>query len=79
MYRNIYDKIWSIGYKKMRDREMLTANYHCPICETLSAMILGPEQAFCTDDKCNVICWNPSLPDRGMSDGYIVDFDLGEK
>lgn len=52
----------------------MTPNYHCPKCETLSALIVGPTQAFCTNDtSCNVFSFNPSLPDRGMSNPQEID------
>ena len=43
-------------------------NYHCPVCETLSELVIGPTQAFCTNTTgCPLLTFNPSLPDRGMS------------
>jgi hypothetical protein len=58
---------------------MIKPNYHCPICETLSTLIIGPEQAFCTNTEgCKVITFNPSLPDRGLSNVHFIDFDLND-
>ena len=50
------------------------ADYHCPICGTLSELVIGPTQAFCTNKTgCKVLMWNPSLPDGGLSDAEFVD------
>jgi len=42
-------------------------------------MVIGPEQAFCTnvgnDNKCNVINFNPSLPDGGLSQMKFIHFN----
>jgi hypothetical protein len=58
---------------------MVKPNYHCPICGTLSTLIIGPEQAFCTNlEGCNVVTFNPSLPDGGLSDMHVIDFQLNE-
>lgn len=57
------------------------ANYHCPICESLSELILSPTQAFCTNTStgCPLVSFNPSLPDRGMSVLNFIDTRFGEK
>lgn len=37
-------------------------------------MIIGPEQAFCTNQEtCNVLTFNPSLPDGGLADMTFLD------
>jgi hypothetical protein len=55
-------------------------NYHCPVCGTLSTMIMGPEQAFCTNETdCDVITFNPSLPDGGMSNLNFIDLSKLEE
>jgi hypothetical protein len=43
-------------------------NIHCPVCGTVSEMIFNPEQAFCTNENCVVVTFNPSLADGGLSD-----------
>ncbi len=53
---------------------MSTPNYHCPSCGTLSKLIIGDTQAFCTNTEgCRVLNFNPSLPDGGMSEAKEVD------
>ncbi len=42
-------------------------NYHCPLCGHLSDLVFNPEQAFCTNDDCPCVTFNPSLPDGGLS------------
>jgi len=40
----------------------------------MSTMILGPEQAFCTNEKgCDVLSFNPSLEDGGLSNMKFLD------
>lgn len=48
-------------------------DFRCPVCETLSGMVLNVNQAFCTDDACHVLMFNPSSPDGGMSNTKVVD------
>lgn len=49
-------------------------DYRCPGCNTLSRMVMGPEQAFCTNEtSCKVISFNPSLPDGGLAQGNAID------
>jgi hypothetical protein len=53
------------------------ANYHCPVCGTLSEMILGPTQAFCTNrESCKVLVFDPSLPDGGWSNMKFIDWKI---
>lgn len=47
--------------------------YTCPICGTMSDLIIGEAQAFCSNTQCKVISFNPSLPDKGMSEIHEVD------
>lgn len=55
----------------------MTPNYHCPLCGTLSTLIISDEQAFCSNsESCNVISFNPSLPDGGISQAQFIDFDV---
>jgi hypothetical protein len=55
---------------------MAEPNYHCPVCEEESHMIVGPTQAFCTNrEGCKVITFNPSLPDRGMSQVNYIKWE----
>lgn len=49
-------------------------DYHCRACGTLSQLVLNDVQAFCTNtESCNVLIFNPSLPDGGMSDMKLID------
>ena len=58
----------------------MTPDYYCPLCGQLSTLIIGPEQAFCTNtDGCNVFTFNPSLPDGGLSLAQLIDIDLSEQ
>lgn len=51
-------------------------NYNCPVCGTPSKLIIGPTQAFCTNtDSCDVLCFNPSLPDGGMSHPNFINLE----
>ena len=34
-------------------------------------MVLNPEQAFCTNDNCDVVTFNPSLANGGFSEKNI--------
>ncbi|MGH3923773.1 MAG: hypothetical protein ACRDTT_13045 [Pseudonocardiaceae bacterium] len=43
-------------------------DYRCPGCNTVSSLVIGPEQAFCTnEDGCAIVMFDPSLPDGGLS------------
>ncbi len=46
---------------------------HCPICHVRSEMVVGPDQAFCTDPECPVMCFNPSDPEPDVSKYHRVD------
>lgn len=48
-------------------------NYKCPVCGTESHLIVSKTQAFCENESCRVLSFNPSLPDGGMSDMHEVD------
>ncbi len=54
-------------------------DYHCPVCGTLSELAISPMQAFCKTDNCPVVAFNPSLPDKGMSDVNVIDFNWSQK
>jgi hypothetical protein len=49
---------------------------NCPKCAAPSALILNPEQAFCENPECNVVMFNPSLPDGGSSNPTEIDFPI---
>jgi hypothetical protein len=36
-------------------------------------MIVGPRQAFCTDETCRVLIFDPSLLDGGLSNPQIIE------
>ncbi|MGH3824130.1 MAG: hypothetical protein ACRDRA_15065, partial [Pseudonocardiaceae bacterium] len=49
-------------------------DYRCPSCNTESQLIMGPEQAFCTNEHgCRVFSFNPSLADGGLSQAKVID------
>lgn len=49
-------------------------DYRCPACNEESTMVIGPTQAACTNDQgCQVLFFNPSLPDGGMSQTQVID------
>lgn len=51
----------------------MTPNYTCPLCGEPSALIVSEVQAFCTNIACNVMSFNPSLPDQGMGNVNIIE------
>jgi hypothetical protein len=51
-------------------------NYHCPICGTLSELIIGTTQAFCTNESgCPILTFDPSFPDGGMSNVQVIKWE----
>lgn len=54
---------------------MAPDDIRCPLCGAAAFMVLNPTQAFCGDDECHVVMFNPSLPDGGMSDPQFIDLD----
>jgi hypothetical protein len=32
----------------------------CPVCGARSTLVLDPEQAFCEDNECPALTWNPT-------------------
>lgn len=52
---------------------MTLPDYHCPLCRVESTLVINTVQAFCTGgDDCEVLMFNPSLPDGGLSDFRII-------
>ena len=49
-------------------------DYHCPVCGVRSELIMCDTQAFCRTEGCKVICFNPSLPDGGLSHPHVHYF-----
>ena len=47
--------------------------YVCPLCGKVSNLPINPEQAFCTNDNCDVVMFNPSLPDGGLSQAVEME------
>jgi hypothetical protein len=47
--------------------------FHCPLCGKLSDLVMNPEQAFCRTDDCDVVTFNPSLPDGGLSKAKEIE------
>lgn len=54
-------------------------HYRCPACRVPSGMVIGDTQAICTNDEgCNVVTFNPSLPDGGLSKAQGIDLSALE-
>jgi hypothetical protein len=51
----------------------MALNFHCPGCETLAQMVMGPTQAFCESENCHVVTFNPSLPFGGASNAAFIE------
>jgi hypothetical protein len=53
----------------------ILASPDCPVCGHPPAFVLvGAVQAFCANDACHVICWNPSLtPAENLADRGEVE------
>ena len=50
-------------------------NYYCPLCGHFAELVMNPEQAFCPNDSCNVVMFNPSLPDGGLNDAHEIEWE----
>jgi hypothetical protein len=47
----------------------------CPLCGKPPLFAAGPTQAFCGNDDCTLICWDPSLSlDENLLDAGVVNF-----
>ena len=45
----------------------------CPLCDRLPEFAVGPTQAFCGNDDCTLLCWDPSLSlDANLLDAGMV-------
>lgn len=50
------------------------AGLHCPGCEQMAYMILGATQAFCGNDDCAILIWDPlKTPAENMSAMNYID------
>lgn len=48
--------------------------YRCPGCDTPSGLVVGPGQAFRTNEgDCRVVMFDPSLPDGGLSQATVIN------
>jgi hypothetical protein len=59
--------------------EILTPG--CPLCGELPEFAIGPTQAFCGNDDCTLLLWNPSLSlDANLLDAGVVNLppEMGE-
>lgn len=36
------------------------AGLHCPRCGHLAVFLIGEQQAFCGNDDCSILMWDPS-------------------
>jgi len=54
--------------------EILTPR--CPLCDSLPVMVFGAgTQAFCGNDDCALLCWDPSLSlDANLLDSGVIKF-----
>ena len=53
--------------------EILTPN--CPLCGRPPLFAFGNEQAFCGNDDCTLILWDPTLSlDDNLMDAGVVQF-----
>ena len=51
---------------------------HCPLCGHPPVMVFGT-QAFCGNDDCILILWNPSVSlDENLLDAGVVQFPPAE-
>jgi len=58
---------------------MILATPDCPVCSHPPVMMFGGgTQAFCGNDDCGVLCWNPSLSlDENLQDVGFADLSAG--
>ena len=58
--------------------EVLTPR--CPLCGSAPYMVMGGgTQAFCGNDDCTLICWDPSLSlDDNLMDAGVVRWESTE-
>ena len=58
--------------------EILTP--HCPFCHQLPEFTVGGTQAFCGNDGCELLCWDPTktLDDNLMDAGVVRWEPTGE-
>ena len=53
--------------------EILTPD--CPFCHRSPQMVVGGTQAFCGNDECELLCWDPTLSlDENLMDAGVVKF-----
>jgi len=58
--------------EEIRVRGEPMADYHCPMCHTLSTEIWGKEEAYCTKTECPVSGFNPSAaPDAPLCEAVL--------
>jgi hypothetical protein len=46
----------------------------CPRCGEVAALLMPPEQAFCGNEACNVLMWNPRDPESWTRE-HVVHLD----
>lgn len=55
----------------------LIRTVRCPMCGNLPDLVLGPTQAFCGNDGCRVLQFDPSMdPAEQVAVGTELRFDL---
>jgi len=51
---------------------------YCPVCDRLAVFIVGDEQAFCGNDDCRVLMWDPTMSVAdNMADATEVNLSEG--
>ena len=54
--------------------EILTPR--CPLCDEPPKFTVGITQAFCGNDACTLLCWDPSLSlDANLMDAGVVRWE----
>jgi hypothetical protein len=57
--------------------EILTPD--CPLCGRPPQLIAGATQAFCGNDACTLLCWDPTLSlDANLLDAGVVRWEPTE-
>lgn len=53
--------------------EWMAGDFTCRMCGTPSELVLNENQAFCSNDGCRVLMFDPSRPDGGLSNPQYID------
>jgi hypothetical protein len=47
----------------------------CPLCEEPAVLVLNDAQAFCGNEDCRCLMFDPSASDGGLSNPQIIDLN----